>query len=487
MPSPSTTEDTLLEGVHDALGRAGVAPGDTLVVAWSGGRDSTVLLDLLQRIAPTLDIHLVAAHVDHAMRASSSDDAAHCEARAQESGIHLERVTLSPGEASNQADARQARYQALAMLARRHQAAALVTAHHGDDRLESALINLLRGSGLDGLATLQEDTTLIVNNARLRVLRPLLFASAEDVDAYSRRRNLVWVEDPTNATDSYLRNRIRHELTPALRAIAGELAPARRTLTNLVSERRAADAAADALETRARRPPLEPDAHAFDAHTLKNAPRAVCTRVILRIAPHFDRQTLARIAAMLPEAFSITPKYLSAPGFLVRVSHGQLVLLPSRERGGRDRLHPTARPATLAAAPRGLIDWQGSKLRWSTLPRALAAPDHPARPWRCLLPPPPQGHTLTLRGYRPGDTLNRITGQAISTRFKASAIFQAARLGADVRWCWPCIADADDTLIWIAGLTPPSRPAQTPSSEHLIEVIVQPSAALSAILHWQRK
>ncbi|RDV38854.1 tRNA lysidine(34) synthetase TilS [Bradymonadaceae bacterium TMQ3] len=488
MPTPPTaSEDTLLEGVQNALEHADIRRGDRLVVAWSGGRDSTVLLDLLQRLAPGLHLHLIAAHVDHAMRESSSRDAEHCEAWARTSGIQLERVTLSPGQASNQADARQARYQALGAIAQTHRASALLTAHHGDDRLESALINLLRGSGLDGLATLKEDATLTIEDRRLRVLRPMLFASAEQVGDYARQRQLTWVEDPTNATDRYLRNRIRREVTPALRAIAGELGPARRTLINLEAERQAADDVADALERRARRPPLEPDAHAFDARTLLNAPHATCTRIILRIAPHFARETLAGVLAMLPGAFSITPKHLSAPGFLVRVSHGQLVLLPSRERGGRDRLHPVAAPANFASTPQGTLAWQGSLLQWSLVPRAEAAPDHPARPWRCLLPHSLAKQPLTLRGYRPGDTLMRLRQDGTSQTRKASTVFQAAQLGTDVRWCWPCIADTNNNLIWIAGLKPPSFPAQNTSAHPFWEIVVRPGAALSAILHWQRK
>ncbi|TXD38516.1 tRNA lysidine(34) synthetase TilS [Lujinxingia vulgaris] len=485
--SPSGNDDDLVAGVQDALQRAGITAGDTLLLAWSGGRDSTVLLDLLRRLATPLQLNLVAAHIDHAMRESSTRDAAHCEEQAHRFGLCFERVTLTAGQVTSQGEAREARYLKLAELALAHRARAVLTAHHGDDRLESALINLLRGSGLDGLATLQEDATLRIEHHNLRVLRPLLFASARQVADYARERNLTWVDDPTNATDHYLRNRIRQQVTPQLRAIAGELSPARRTLANLESEHEAAEHAANQLETRARRPALEPDTHAFDAHLLLSAPRALCFRVILRIAPAFDRETLERIAALLPDAFSITPKHLSAPGFLVRASHGRLTLLPARQRGGRDRLHPTASPIKIAATPRGALDWQGSHVRWSILPRAQAAPDHPARPWRCLLPAPAAHHPLTLRGYLPGDTLTRTRQDGTPQKIKASAVFQAARIGADTRWCWPCVADASNDLIWIAGLSTSFPPDPTHASRQVLEVIVRPSAALSAILQWQRK
>jgi tRNA(Ile)-lysidine synthase len=190
-------------------------PGDTLIVALSGGADSTALLDLLSRLAG-FNLNLIAAHVNHCLRGAESDaDQEFCQASASRYAIPFEvrRVdvrSLASENRLNLEDAgRQARIEFLDEVRGKYGAAAVVLAHHADDQAETVLMRLLRGSGMTGLSG------MAYRNARGYV-RPLLEITRSEIEQYLRRRSLEWHEDASNNDKTYLRNRIRHELLPLL-------------------------------------------------------------------------------------------------------------------------------------------------------------------------------------------------------------------------------------------------------------------------------
>jgi len=164
------------------------------VVAVSGGVDSVVLLDMLSRV----DGHeLIVAHFDHGIRDDSSDDALFVGGLAAKYGYTFEMVREELGPAASEKRARDRRYAFLRAIAQKHDAR-IVTAHHADDAAETIAINLHRGTGWRGLAALDSD-----------IIRPLLRVSKADLLAYAARRSLEWHQDSTNASDAYLRNRLR--------------------------------------------------------------------------------------------------------------------------------------------------------------------------------------------------------------------------------------------------------------------------------------
>ena len=182
-----------------ARAAAVIKPG-RYVLAVSGGVDSMVLLDLL---ASQPDFELIVAHFDHGIRADSAKDGTLVCAAAQRYGSAYVCERGELGQRASEATARQARYGFLrrAMLA--YQAQAIVTAHHGDDVLETATLNLLRGTGRKGLTSL---------DSRDELLRPLLQIPKKMLLEYAQVRRLSWREDSTNATDRYRRNQVRHHL-----------------------------------------------------------------------------------------------------------------------------------------------------------------------------------------------------------------------------------------------------------------------------------
>lgn len=192
-----------------------VQPG-TYIVAVSGGVDSVVLLHML---ASRPGLNLTVAHFDHGIRPESAQDAAFVAGLADRYGLPFvsERTELGPGASEDRA--RQARYEFLRRTQAAHGARAIITAHHQDDVLETAILNLLRGTGRRGLSSLRNTVDII---------RPLLGVSKQDILDYAHKQNLSWQEDSTNRDERYLRNYIRH------RVLVRFDAPARRHLLEIL-------------------------------------------------------------------------------------------------------------------------------------------------------------------------------------------------------------------------------------------------------------
>lgn len=175
------------------------------IVAVSGGVDSVVLLDMLsqEQTGPGL----LVAHFDHGIRPDSREDRLFVERLAQRYGLPFESAEGRLGAEASEAAARRARYDFLRAVQAKHGARLIVTAHHGDDLLETAVLNILRGTGRKGLSSLRSTDD---------IHRPLLNMSKSEIHDYARRRGLEWREDSTNQDRKYLRNYIRHELLTRL-------------------------------------------------------------------------------------------------------------------------------------------------------------------------------------------------------------------------------------------------------------------------------
>jgi tRNA(Ile)-lysidine synthetase-like protein len=175
------------------------------VVAVSGGIDSAVLLDQLA----SQDAALVVAHVNHGIRADSDQDEELVRRLAKHYKLPFEATRLELGLGASEDLARTRRYEWLETVRVRHGAAAIATAHHQDDVIETMVINLARGTGWRGLCSLRSTPTRY---------RPLLGLTKLQVVDYALERKLEWREDSTNDDIRYLRNRVRYGTTPRLTA-----------------------------------------------------------------------------------------------------------------------------------------------------------------------------------------------------------------------------------------------------------------------------
>ncbi len=179
-------------------------PSGKYVVAVSGGVDSMVLLDLMQNIE---DIEIIVAHFDHGIRPDSVIDKLFVEKKSKEYGLKFVSKSGNLGASASEETARKARYDFLNSVRRSMNADALITAHHEDDLIETAIINVLRGTNRKGLSSLKSKEGL---------LRPMLHFSKQEIINFAKEKNLIWHEDSTNEDIKYLRNYIRRNVVSKL-------------------------------------------------------------------------------------------------------------------------------------------------------------------------------------------------------------------------------------------------------------------------------
>ncbi len=163
-----------------------------------------VLLDILSREP---DLKLTVAHLDHGIREDSAKDSELVGQASDTLGVHWVCHQANLGRQTSEAKAREVRYNFLNKVKKDTNADGIITAHHQDDVIETALLNILRGTGRKGL------TSLGSNSA---ITRPLLKVPKSDLIAYANDRSLSWLEDSTNADENYLRNYIRHNYVAKL-------------------------------------------------------------------------------------------------------------------------------------------------------------------------------------------------------------------------------------------------------------------------------
>jgi tRNA(Ile)-lysidine synthase len=190
-----------------------VRPGERLLVAVSGGPDSSALLHVLCRLRKELGLILHAHGVDHGLRPEAARELDGIAALADQWKVPFSTTTMSVPPGGNlQARARTARFTALRSAAAGAGCTRIGTGHHADDRAETVLLRLLRGAGPDGLAVLPPSDP--------DLMRPLVRATRSDIQRHLTRHSIPFAEDPSNLDRRYQRARLRSELMPLLRELS---------------------------------------------------------------------------------------------------------------------------------------------------------------------------------------------------------------------------------------------------------------------------
>lgn len=255
--------DSLREAADQRLGRSGpefslfaVNPVRVLL-AYSGGPDSTALLDVLAKLFheknQTLIASVTAVYVNHGLSPNAAAWAEHCREQCEKRKVNFEavRVKVSASGEGVEAAAREVRYEALAQCAAQMNCDVVMTAHQEDDRIETFLLQWLRGAGPEGLAAFPQVRELKVPSAvadddfssdpsagpgPLLLLRPWRQVLRRDVMRYVKLKKLSYVEDESNQDPKYARNRIRSEVVPLLESIRPGFKNAAARSVELVAE-----------------------------------------------------------------------------------------------------------------------------------------------------------------------------------------------------------------------------------------------------------
>ncbi|MEG1323029.1 MAG: tRNA lysidine(34) synthetase TilS [Ruthenibacterium sp.] len=256
--------------------------GDTVIVACSGGADSTALLYFLLSVRDLFSLTIRAAHVNHALRGQNSDaDAAFVAQLCEKHHVPMDALTLTPPQNPGEEWARVERYRFFDTLAERFHAK-IATAHTKSDLAETVLFNLARGANLHGAAGIPA--------VRGAYIRPFLAVSRADVETYLEKQNSAYVTDATNLTQQYARNRVRHTVLPALENVhPGAENALARFAADMAETAEYLDAQAAALLERAKAKVQMEKTAAYHAKILADAPAPVRKAALrMLIVPYAD-------------------------------------------------------------------------------------------------------------------------------------------------------------------------------------------------------
>ncbi|MBQ2389778.1 MAG: tRNA lysidine(34) synthetase TilS [Clostridia bacterium] len=243
--------------------------GDSIMVALSGGADSTALLHALVQLGEKYSLNVTAAHLNHKLRGDESDrDEQFVRKMCDELGVELvcesaDITSLAKKGEGIEECARRVRYDFL----QRNAKGKIATAHSADDNIETVIFNLTRGSGIKGGCGIPP--------VRDNIIRPLIMCSRAEIEEYCQKNGLSFVTDSSNLTDDYTRNRIRHNVIPVLKEINSAAGDSFYRFTSVMNDVNDLldDLAFDALE-------MAKSDKGYDADRLANLHISVLTRAV---------------------------------------------------------------------------------------------------------------------------------------------------------------------------------------------------------------
>lgn len=298
-----------------------VQPGDRVIAAVSGGADSVALLWSLYLLKDKLGITLEAAHYNHHLRGEESrrdEDFVRDFCAGFHIPLHLGGGIVVSGEKGLEAAARNARYAFFDTLPGK-----IATAHTADDNAETLLMRMVRGTGLKGLGAIAP--------VRGRIIRPMLTVTRQDVTAFLEEYHLSFVEDSSNGTDAFLRNRLRHGVMPLLK---GENPAFCENLSEMALRLREDEAALDQLAQLEDR---------LDVERLRQAGGAVRRRILTKFLQHSGVKEPEAEHILLAEKLVFSPKPSAKAQFPggVTIARDYGVLKPVTQKNGLDTLELT--------------------------------------------------------------------------------------------------------------------------------------------------
>ncbi|AZN43511.1 tRNA lysidine(34) synthetase TilS [Paenibacillus albus] len=441
-------------------------PGDTIVVAVSGGPDSMALLHMLHRLAEPERLNLVAAHVDHGFRGEeSAREAKSVLQYAAALGIACEKVLfdlpayIEETRMNAQAAAREKRYAFLHQVAADYGAACIALAHHADDQAETVLMRMLRGTGLGGLAGM----AMKRSEKNVELIRPLLRTYKADILRYCEQWAVPYSQDSSNGQKYYTRNVVRLEVLPYLASFNPQFTQSLVRLSELAA------AEDDWLEQETRA--------VFEQYTTKRRDGCQLNRkALLGLHVALQRRLIKLILSYIgleTETTSFdsveTIRHAATDGaastWSFDVGNGAKFL---REYDNlvfirRDQSGMASRPGGYAyVVPEGMavLPLPESECELALEEMAASEASMPSSQLEALFDAEALQYPLTVRNRIPGDRMQVL---GLNGTKKVQDMFVDERIAPSRRDVLPLVVDADGFVLWIPGIRR-SRHAQVQES-----------------------
>lgn len=402
--STNSEHDIVIDAARTAIeDNALIEKGDRVLVALSGGADSVCLLSVLKKLSGELGFEVCAAHLNHMIRGAEADrDEAYAAefCTALGVGFYAERTDVpaisKERGISEELAGRETRYAFFDRLCECHGFTKVATAHNKNDRAETVLMRMIRGTGIEGLGS--------IKYKRDNIIRPLLDVERYDIEEYCRREGLKFCTDSTNADSDYTRNRVRNELMPMLRdsfnpSIIDSLC---RLADNAAEDAEFINGYANRLYNRINSPLKKKKPVLLDIKSLKMVDKGIRSRLILIAARdvmgdgyRLERVHTEAVTSLLDRETGASEVLPS--GLLVSVKYGWLEFITAEEEAERRVRHDFL--YEIEAEDTSEIDNLGVKL-CITSPEVMPSKNQMILDYDMI-----EGKMISIRNRRAGDKI----------------------------------------------------------------------------------
>lgn len=438
--------------------------GDKVVVAVSGGVDSTALLDILDSLKGKLQIKLFVAHLNHKIRKGQSDlDEAFVKSLAKKYNFpctaeEFDVPQFAKKNKMNLEDAaRRIRYEFLSRVAAKYGAGKIALAHTADDNIETFLMRLIRGAGLKGLESIPA--------VRGNIIRPMIELLREDIQQYLKSRKIKPRIDLTNLDTKYLRNRVRHDLLPALKSYNRNIKEVLLRTIHAVSDDQSFIEHESGKSLAGAKVFMGSGEIRLDVNKLLRFKHSIQAGAVRLAIEHVKQDLIDVTFVHIEDILKIITKKraeLVLPGVHVLVNKGVLIISNSKPLKAESKpfMHKLEIPGKTNIDEAGIII--ESDILDHVSPRQLRMKD----PYQAYLDYDKIGKPLIVRSKQKGDVFSPL---GLKGRKKLQDIFIDEKVDLEHRDKVPLLDDGKN-IVWVVGYRVSERTKVTPGTKKIVRL-----------------